>query len=128
MELNNISGAIVDAAMKVHSQLGPGLLESAYVECLGYELNRRGVSVQSQVVLPVHYDGKRIDAGYRIDLLVDDIVIVELKVVEQLLPIHKAQLLSYLRLSNKRLGVLVNFNQIHLKDGIKRIINGFREH
>jgi GxxExxY protein len=126
MELNNVSGAIVDAALKVHSKLGPGLLESAYESCLAYELGKRGFYVQSQVMLPICYEEQRIDAGYRLDLLVNDSVIVELKSVERLLPIHKAQLLSYLRLSNKSVGLLINFNEVRLKDGIKRIVNEYR--
>lgn len=127
MDANTTSREIVDAAMKVHSKLGPGMLESAYEACLAYELARRGAAVQSQVTLPICYEGQSIDAGYRIDLLVNDLVIVELKVVERMLPVHKAQLLSYLRMSNRRLGLLINFNQVHLKDGIKRIVNGFCE-
>lgn len=127
MDANTTSRVIIDAAMKVHSKLGPGMLESAYEACLAYELGRRDAAVQSQVMLPIHYDGQQIDAGYRIDLLVNNLVIVELKVVERMLPVHKAQLLSYLRMSNRKLGLLINFNQVHLKDGIKRIANGYRE-
>ncbi len=123
MELNEISGTVVNAAMKVHSVLGPGLLENAYEACLLHELKKRGVSVRSQVVLPVQYDGEVIDIGYRLDLLVEGEVIVELKAVEKVLPIHEAQLLSYLRLSNKKIGLLINFNVLHLKDGIKRMVN-----
>jgi len=123
MELNEISGAVVNAAMKVHSTIGPGLLENAYEACLLHELKKRGVNVRSQVTLPVHYDGEVIDIGYRLDLLVEDKVIVELKAAEKLLPIHEAQLLSYLKLSNKQLGLLINFNVLHLKDGIKRMVN-----
>ena len=123
--INQISGAIVDAAMKVHSALGPGLLESAYEGCLKHELTRRGLKVLSQVTLPVIYDGVKIDVGYRIDLLVEDAVIVELKAVERLTPLNEAQLLSYLKLSGRRLGLLINFNVEHLKNGIKRIANGF---
>jgi GxxExxY protein len=124
VEVNEITGAIVDCAMKVHTALGPGLLESAYEACLKHELRRRGFKVVSQVELPIFYDGVRIDAGYRIDLLVEDTVIVELKAVERLLPIHEAQLLSYLKLSRKRFGLLRNFNVEHLKNGIKRLANG----
>jgi len=123
MELNQISGVVVSAAMKVHSVLGPGLLENAYEACLLHELKKRGTDVQTQVALPIQYDGERIDLGYRLDLLVEGEVIVELKAVERLLPIHEAQLLSYLKLSGKRLGLLVNFNVPHLKDGIKRMVN-----
>jgi GxxExxY protein len=120
---NEVSGQIVDAAMKVHSALGPGLLESAYEACLKYELEQRGVRVQSQQVLPVVYDGIRIDVGYRVDLLVEEAVVVELKAVDKVAPVHEAQLLSYLKLSGKHLGLLVNFNVLHLKDGIKRMAN-----
>lgn len=123
MELNEISGVVVNAAMKVHSTIGPGLLENAYEACLLHELKKRDVNVRSQVTLPVHYDGEVIDIGYRLDLLVEDKVIVELKAAEKLLPIHEAQLLSYLKLSNKQLGLLINFNVLHLKDGIKRMVN-----
>ncbi len=122
-EINAISRVIVDAAMKVHSALGPGLLESAYEACLRHELSKRGVTVASQVLLPVQYDGVAIDAGYRIDLLVEDAVVIELKAVEKVVPIHEAQLLTYLKLSGKKLGLLLNFNVHHMKDGIKRIAN-----
>lgn len=124
MELNRISGVIVDAAMKVHSHLGPGLLESVYEACLLYELGKRGFVVENQLALPVEYAGMRLDVGYRIDLLIERSVIVELKAVEKIQPIHKAQLLSYLRLSDKKLGLLINFNVVHLRDGIKRVVNG----
>lgn len=124
MEINDISGNIVDAAMKVHSILGPGLLENAYEACLEHELKKRGSRVERQVALPVVYDGVRIDVGYRLDLLVEDAVIVELKAVEKIAPIHEAQLLSYLKLSGKKVGLLINFNVLHLKDGIKRMVNG----
>jgi len=123
MEVNQVSGAVVDAAMKVHSALGPGLLESAYQICLIRELKRRGLAVESQVPTAVRYEGEILDAGYRADLLVEDCVLVELKSVETVLPIHKAQLLSYLRLSGRQVGLLINFNVEHLKDGIKRVIN-----
>mgnify|MGYP003701067131 CR=1 FL=1 len=123
MEINQVSGAIVDAAMKVHSALGPGLLESAYEACLIYELRKRSLTVASQVSLPVVYDGVKIDAGYRIDLLVENAVVVELKTVERILPVHQSQLLSYLRLSNKQLGLIINFHVLHLRDGVKRIVN-----
>ena len=123
MEVNDVSGAIVNAAMKVHSSLGPGLLESAYEACLLHELRQLGLSVATQVSLPIAYDGVKIDVGYRVDLLVEDAVIVELNAVETLLPIHQAQLLSYLKLSGKRVGLLINFNVLHLKNGIKRLVN-----
>jgi GxxExxY protein len=123
MHINEVSGQIVDAAMKVHTALGPGLLESAYEGCLLHELRKRGLRVEKQVALPVVYDGVQIDVGYRIDLLVEDLVIVELKSVEALAPIHEAQLLTYLKLSDKRLGLLINFNVLHVKDGVKRRVN-----
>ncbi len=123
MIINEISGAVVDAAMKVHSALGPGLLESAYEACLAHELRKRGLKVAVQAGLPVFYDGEAIDVGYRIDLLVSDSVIVELKAIDQLAPIHQAQLLTYLKLSGKKVGLLINFNVLHLRDGIKRMAN-----
>jgi len=124
MELNEISGQVVDAAMKVHTALGPGLMENAYEACLEHELGKRGLLVKRQVALPVVYDGVQIDLGYRLDLLVEDAVIVELKAADRIAPIHEAQLLSYLRLSGKKLGLLINFNVLHLKDGIRRMVNG----
>jgi GxxExxY protein len=109
--------------MKVHTALGPGLLESVYEKCLKHELAKRGLRVETQVWLPVIYDGVEIEGGYKIDLLIEGQVVVELKVVEQILEIHKAQLLSYLKLSGKHLGLLINFNVVHLRDGIKRLAN-----
>jgi GxxExxY protein len=123
MELNEISGGIIAAALKVHTAIGPGVLESVYQTCLLHELKKAGLSVQAQAALPVVYDGLHLDSGYRIDLLVEDTVIVKLKCVETLLPIHKAQLLTYLRLANKPLGLLLNFNVVHLREGIKRVLN-----
>jgi len=110
--------------MKVHSALGPGLLESAYEKCLLFELHRIGLESLAQVELPIQYDSIKIDAGYRIDILVEDQIILELKSVERILPIHKAQILSYLKLSQKRIRLLLNFNVLHLKDGITRVVNG----
>ena len=123
MELNEVSAQVVDAAMKVHSVLGPGLLESAYEACLKYEIEKRGLRVQQQVALPVVYDGIKVDIGYRLDLLIEDAVIVELKAVERLTAVHEAQLLSYLKLSRKKIGLLIDFNVAHLKNGIKRRVN-----
>ena len=123
METNTISGIVVDAAMKVHSRLGPGLLESAYQACLAYELHKRGLKVLTQVELPVTYDEVRLDIGYRVDLLVEDCVLVELKVVRKLLPVHEAQLLSYLKLSGYWAGLLINFHVARLKDGIRRMVS-----
>ena len=118
---DDVARQIVDAAFKVHSTLGPGLLESVYEVCLAYELTKRGLEVSRQVALPVIYDGMQLDAGFRLDLLVCNCVIVELKVVELLLAIHKAQLLTYLKLSGYRLGFLINFNVPLIKDGIVRL-------
>jgi len=123
MDINEITGTIVDAAMTVHSELGPGLLESTYEACLIHELKSRNIHIQNQLTLPVVYKQTQIDTGYRIDILVEDKVIVELKVAERLLPIHEAQLLTYLKLSNKKVGLLINFNTLRLKHGIKRIAN-----
>lgn len=123
VEINEVTGRIIDAAMKVHSALGPGLLEGAYEACLRHELTSRGLEVKSQVFLPVEYDGLLIDAGYRLDLLVKDIVIIELKAVERLAAIHEAQLLTYLKLSRKKVGLLLNFNVVQMKDGIRRMVN-----
>jgi GxxExxY protein len=119
---NNTSGQIVDAAMKVHTALGPGLLESAYEACLMYEIQKRGIRVRHQVELPVVYETVKVDAGFRIDLLVGEEIVVELKSVDKLLTVHEAQLLTYLKLSGKRLGLLINFNVVHLRDGIKRMV------
>ena len=122
-EINVRSGQIVDAAMRVHTALGPGLLESAYEACLAYELRKRGMRVETQVPLPVVYEGQRIDAGYRLDLLVDDVIIVELKAVPKMHAVFEAQLLSYLKLSHYPVGLLINFHVPRLKDGIKRFAN-----
>lgn len=119
---DDISGEIIGAAMKVHSALGPGLLESAHEACLVHELKKRDVKVISQVALPVNYDGVTIELGYRLDLLVENKVIVELKAVDKVSPVHQAQLLSYMKLSGKKLGLLINFNVMHLRDGIKRVV------
>jgi len=124
MNINQISGAVVDAAMKVHTALGPRLLEKTYEVCLMYELRKRGLKVASQVGLPVVYDDIKMDVGYRLDLLVENAVVVEVKAVEALAPLHQAQLLAYLKLSGKQLGLLINFNVLHLKDGIRRLVNG----
>lgn len=120
MLINDVSGEVVDAGMKVHSALGPGLLESAYQACLVYELRKRGLKVRTQVELPISYGEVKIDIGYRLDLVVEDCVVVELKAVTTLLPVHEAQLLSYLKLSNIPVGLLINFHVVHLKDGIRR--------
>jgi len=125
VEFEEITGQIIDAAMKVHSFLGPGLLESAYEACLVHELQKRQLFVERQKALPVFYDGISIDVGYRIDILVADTIVLELKAIERNLPIHEAQLLSYLRLSHKRVGLLFNFNVLHMRNGIKRLVSNF---
>lgn len=116
-----ITEAIIGAAIEVHRELGPGLLESAYEECLAYELSLRGLTARRQVELPVIYKRVELDCGYRIDLIVEEAVVVELKAVEKLLPIHEAQILTYLKLSGMSVGLLLNFNVPVLRDGIKRI-------
>jgi GxxExxY protein len=122
LELNQITYEIIGAAYHVHAVLGPGLLESTYEVCLEYELLKRGFKVERQKPLPVVYDGIKLDAGYRIDLLVEDAVIIEVKAVDELAPIHQAQLMTYLKLSKLKLGLLMNFNVTDMKKGIKRII------
>jgi GxxExxY protein len=121
---DQLTEKILGAAMKVHSALGPGLLESAYEKCLLLELHRLDLEAAAQVTLPIQYQTLTIDAGYRIDILVENQIILELKSVEKILPIHKAQILSYLKISGKRIGLLLNFNVVHLKDGITRLANG----
>jgi GxxExxY protein len=122
MDENDLSGAIIGCGMRVHTALGPGLLESAYEKCLYYELSKR-FNVRKQVPLPLMYEKVELDCSYRLDLIVENKVIVEVKSVESLQPIHSVQLLTYLKLSNCKLGLLLNFNVLHLKDGIKRIAN-----
>ena len=124
MELNYISSQVIAAAINVHKELGPGLLESVYQICIVIELNDMGMRIKSEVPLPIYYRGKRVhEEGFRLDLLVENTVIVELKSVEKVLNVHKKQLLTYLRLAKKPLGLLINFNETVLKDGITRIIN-----
>jgi GxxExxY protein len=127
MTENEVAKIIVDAAFKIHTILGPGLLESAYEAVIAHELKKRGLRVERQVPLPIVYDGVRLDEGFRIDLIVEDLVIIELKSVEQIHPVHPKQLLTYLKLSNKRLGLLINFNSRLIKTGITRIVNGLPE-
>lgn len=127
MKIDAIAAEIVDSALKIHKELGPGLLESAYEACMQHELVKRGLTVERQKAQPVRYDGLTIDAGYRLDLVVNDEVVIELKSVEQTLPIHQAQLLTYLKLSDKSLGFLINFNVPLIKDGIRRLANHFKE-
>ena len=121
--LNDLSYLTIRCAMKVHSELGPGLLESAYEACLAHELRKNVLKVETQVALPVQYDGVKIDLGYRLDLVIDGQLVVEIKAIENVLPVHKAQLLSYLRLSKRKLGLLINFHTTHLREGITRIVN-----
>ena len=119
--LDQISAAVVDSGMKVHKALGPGLLESVYEQCLAYELSERGFSVRRQVPVPIVYGSLKLDAAYRIDMIVGDAIIVEVKAVEALTAVHQAQLLTYLKLYNRRLGLLLNFNVALFKQGLKRI-------
>jgi len=123
MQLNKITEIIIGAAIAVHRALGPGLLESTYEACMLYELNERGLKTERQKPLPVTYRGVHLECGYLIDLLVEDQVIVELKAVEKLEPIHEAQLLSYLKLSGLQVGLLINCNVIELRRGIRRVVN-----
>ena len=123
MTENDISKIILDCAFKVHKTLGPGLLENAYEECLCYELKKNNIKYEKQKSLPVIYDEIKLDCGYRIDILVEEKVIVELKTVDNIIDIHLAQVLTYLKLSGCKLGLLINFNTVLLKDGIKRIVN-----
>jgi GxxExxY protein len=123
MELNDLTEKIIGSAIKVHRVLGPGLLESAYEVCLMHELTKAGLRAERQVKVPIVYEGLQLDADYFIDILVEDTVVLELKSVEHMLPIHEAQLITYLKLANKKLGLLINFNVTLLKNGIKRRIN-----
>lgn len=123
MTENELSHLVVGCAMRVHSALGPGLLESAYEACLQYELIKSGLLVEAQKPLPLVYESVKLECGYRVDLLVEGKLIIEVKAVEALAEIHFAQVLTYLRLSNLRLALLLNFNVVHMKDGIRRIVN-----
>ena len=123
--LDQISHGIIGAAIEVHRHLGPGMLESAYEACLVFEIKRLGMKVEEQKPLAVVYKEVKLDCGYRLDLVVEDEIIVEIKAIEKLLPIHDAQLLSYLRLTRKKVGLLMNFHVPVLKDGLKRIVNDF---
>jgi GxxExxY protein len=126
-DLNGITHGIIAAAIEVHRHLGPGLLESAYQECVCYELSQTGLAFTREVHLPLSYKGLKLDCSYRIDLPVEDAILVELKSVELMLPIHSAQMLTYLKASRKQIGLLINFNVRVLKDGIKRIVNDYTE-
>jgi len=127
MEINDLTGQVIGAAIEVHKALGPGLLESTYEECLCHELNLRGLAFERQKPLPVVYKGKRLDCGYRLDIVVENAIILELKSCEKIEPIHKAQLLTYLKLSGLKLGLLLNFNVPLMRDGIVRIVNELKE-
>ncbi len=127
MHENPISKEIVDSAFKIHTKLGPGLLESVYEVVLAHELKSRHLRVERQVRVPVEYEGVHFDEGYRLDLLVEDKVIVEIKSIEQIAPVHKKQLLTYLRLMDKKLGLLINFNEELIRNGISRIANGLED-
>ena len=127
MRLNDITGEIVDAALLVHRVLGPGLLETVYEAALAYELDQRGLQVRRQVPIPVAYGQLRLNEGFRADLLVQDAVIVELKSVARVAPVHKKQILTYIRLANRRVGLLLNFGDVTLRDGITRVVNGLAE-
>jgi len=124
---NEITEAIIGAAMTVHRELGPGMLESAYEACLAYELIQQGHAVQRQMELPLKYRDITLECGYRLDLLVDDSVVVEVKAAQALHPLHEAQVLSYLKMSGRRVGLLINFNVTLLKNGIRRVVNGLAE-
>jgi len=124
---NEVAKQIVDAAYGVHTSFGPGLLESAYEAALAYELDKRGLRTVRQQAVPIVYQGTRIEVGFRADLVVENLVIVEVKSVDTIAPVHKKQLLTYLRLAGKRLGLLINFNVVLIKDGITRIANGLPE-
>ncbi|MBI2430028.1 MAG: GxxExxY protein [Ignavibacteriales bacterium] len=123
MDENEISAILVDVAYELHSSLGPGLLESVYQELYVFKIRERGLDVKTQIELPIIFEGKKFSSTFRLDILVEDKVIVELKSVEQLLPVHKKQLLTYLSLSDKKLGLLINFGSALIKDGIKRVVN-----
>ncbi len=125
MTENELSSKIIGVSIEVHKQLGPGLLESTYEVCLGHELKLMGLEVKQQIPLPVIYKDIKLNAGYRIDMIVENKIIVEIKSVDALAPIHTAQILTYLKLKDLKLGLLINFNEIKVVDGIKRIINGY---
>lgn len=127
IDIEAIGKDIVDAAFQIHKQFGPGLLESAYQECHVYELRKRGRIVKAELILPIEYDGQQFDKGYRIDELVDDLVIVENKAVDEVHPIHMAQLLTYMKLKNVKLGFLINWNVKLIKNGIQRVALGLDE-
>lgn len=124
-QINKLTEKIIGCAIEVHSAIGPGLLESAYEECLCYELAQRGIKFERQVPLPISYKNVKLDCGYKMDLVVEGLIIIEIKAVERVIPVHEAQLLSYLKLYDKKIGLLLNFHVPRLRDGIKRIANNF---
>lgn len=125
MKLDDLSGEILKCAFTVHTELGPGLLESAYQACLFYELTQAGFGVEKEKPLPLHYKGVTVNCGYRIDLLVEQKIVLELKAVDAIAPIHMAQMITYLKLTNLKLGLILNFNVLSLKDGIKRVVYNY---
>jgi GxxExxY protein len=127
LDINEITEKVIGAAIEVHSQLGPGLLESAYEDCLCRELALRDISFKKQLTLPLEYKGVKLDSGFRVDLLIEEAVVIEAKAVESILPVHEAQLLTYLKLGKWKVGLLINFNVARLKEGIKRVVLGLEE-
>jgi len=127
MKHNEVSATIIDVAIGIHRELGPGLLESVYQKVMAHELRKRGLHVEDEVPIPVEWEGERMEVGFRADLIVEDMVIVELKSVERITPVFKKTLLTYLRVADKRLGLLINFNEALLKNGITRIVNRLEE-
>ena len=127
MTYNELSYAVVGAAMKVHRELGPGLLEKAYQECLFYEISQLGLQIEKEITMPLTYQGVKLECGFRMDMLVEGRLVIETKAVSEINDIHLAQLLSYLKQGNYRLGLLINFNTILLKNGIRRVVNGLEE-
>lgn len=125
-EIDHLAGIILDSCMAVHKELGPGLLESVYEMCLCQELIDRGLEIDNQVVLPIYYKGKDLKRNFIIDILVENEILIEIKAVENLLPVHQAQIISYLKIADKYLGLLINFNVPVLKDGFRRYLNGYR--
>ncbi len=124
-DYNQLASEIIACCIDVHRELGPGLLESVYEECLEFVLQERNIKTERQKEIPIHFKGRKLDKTFKLDLLIDDLIVLELKTVESILPVHEAQLVSYLKLSNKKLGLLVNFNSHLLKDGIRRKVNNF---
>jgi len=124
MTYNELSGVILEVAIDIHRRLGPGLLESVYQTILAHELTKRGLQVQKEEHIPLIWDNLRFDVGFRADLIVNELILIELKSVEQVAPVHKKQVLTYLRITGKKLGLLINFGEVTLKDGVSRIING----